>query len=831
MRLFYVLVIAGFVWWKFFRDPAVMERLVARFTHETVMTPPPPGMESWPFKTEQHWMVDEMGRDIAEMICYAKDPATPVSGDMVFAASAPSLEKGKFEFAARAGAVEARQYFTLAHHFWAPENYAPWAKLLLEKWNVKPAAPPTAPNVALIHALTSATQEILIGEAVRVSKELSQHPLDAELHEEAALLQGRLALLEAAGEFYDARHALCRMSAHLAMARALQEKAGACGQLAEVIQFAVAGRDSETLERVAQFPAELQPWGRALRMRATSDWRLLDHPEKATLLEQMEYGRALVRCHLTWELKDFVEKAGVSQMPQWGRLVMERHFNAGQGGMFVRGSLSLELQEMADDWKSWTGNELKKEGFILVANDTPGRCVANAGDGKQAMEVLGWGDLAAFHQRHICHSALRTDDLLQRVWCSWDEGTEFEKFMATELSGLRLMPIVLKRCALSTAAYAPAMRDCLALCNKAPQFVTAANWACVAEPETWGTQYKNIPAPQGWFSPDLPLGTLYDFAARYYELHHLWQGDMNTWEKALAMAPCHYDVIRAHRHKKYGEIPTAQQVEDSFAKISEYNLQAMEEIAEKSKEDQPKYIAALRKMALLNGDIYLQLGEYLLEQDRDAEALEAFRAGFEKAHDRVWMANRCKWLVNYEFDHGRKEEALKIATQAVNQDSVGGYETMGELMERMARWDVAERCFSAIAERYKMYGALTAFYMERKEKDPRAVGALNRLVDQVYPDGVEKATLVDFTTAPEDGAVFTAANEYVGSAHLKKGNVVVVLNGCRIHTVNQLMWVRALAGVEEPLRMVVWEGHKYIEVEASLPGRRFYDEMATYGRR
>jgi hypothetical protein len=66
---------------------------------------------------------------------------------------------------------------------------------------------------------------------------------------------------------------------------------------------------------------------------------------------------------------------------------------------------------------------------------------------------------------------------------------------------------------------------------------------------------------------------------------------------------------------------------------------------------------------------------------------------------------------------------------------------------------------------------------------------------------------------------------------LKKGDVIVVLNGYRIRTRNQYMWVRAIAGVEEPMRLVVWNGSKYIEVETVLPRHRFHSEMATYGIR
>jgi tetratricopeptide (TPR) repeat protein len=271
----------------------------------------------------------------------------------------------------------------------------------------------------------------------------------------------------------------------------------------------------------------------------------------------------------------------------------------------------------------------------------------------------------------------------------------------------------------------------------------------VAESERFGTRYKNIPAPQAWFSPDLPIGTVYDFATRYYELHHLWQADMATWEKTRQTAPYDHDVIRAHRHKKYGEILTAQQVEDSFARTSAYNVWAMGEIAEKSKSDPSKYIPAFKKIAALDGDAYVDLSEYLREQHREEEAVEAYRSALEKAHDQVKVACQCHWLVDYEFDHGRKDEALKIATKAAEAHSAAGYEIMGALMERMERWSEAEKYYWIDAQRYKDYGPLTTFYMERREKDPRAAGWLNQIFDEIYPDGVEKATVADSAPLPK----------------------------------------------------------------------------------
>ena len=68
-------------------------------------------------------------------------------------------------------------------------------------------------------------------------------------------------------------------------------------------------------------------------------------------------------------------------------------------------------------------------------------------------------------------------------------------------------------------------------------------------------------------------------------------------------------------------------------------------------------------MAVLDPDDYIGLGRYLLDHHMEKEAAEAYQEAFEKATNRVSMANSSEWIVNYDYDHGRQDDALKIAKE------------------------------------------------------------------------------------------------------------------------------------------------------------------------
>jgi tetratricopeptide (TPR) repeat protein len=134
-------------------------------------------------------------------------------------------------------------------------------------------------------------------------------------------------------------------------------------------------------------------------------------------------------------------------------------------------------------------------------------------------------------------------------------------------------------------------------------------------------------------------------------------------------------------------------------------------------------------------------GFYLAEHKLDDEAAAAYRKGIANAgeEDGVAVSNMSEWLVNYEFEHGRKAQALRLAKSAAEVYSYRGLRTMGRLADRMSRFDEAESYFQKIAERYDGKLPLASFYYRRARLagDTRYGAKLEPLLKEFLPAGVE----------------------------------------------------------------------------------------------
>src|SRR5258707_15317749 len=76
-------------------------------------------------------------------------------------------------------------------------------------------------NISLLAKLTDGTARTIEKENLSLSYDLENDFSNPALHEQAAVLLGAFTLREHSGDFYEIRSPLCRITAHLAMARYL----------------------------------------------------------------------------------------------------------------------------------------------------------------------------------------------------------------------------------------------------------------------------------------------------------------------------------------------------------------------------------------------------------------------------------------------------------------------------------------------------------------------------------------------------------------------------------------------------------------------------------
>ncbi len=177
---------------------AILSGCSAQIANEA--TPPTAPVKTvWKYASEQEWIVDSIGRDIAEMLVFAKyrgDSAvkqTPESLNFKTATVDQQLNKYKFEVTLPNTKEPLIYEFVLAGYVWSPANYRPFAQTLLEKLKVKSEPASATPN-NFLKTLSDADRHALYKKNERVSKALSEAPLDASLHQQAALLQATFEL-------------------------------------------------------------------------------------------------------------------------------------------------------------------------------------------------------------------------------------------------------------------------------------------------------------------------------------------------------------------------------------------------------------------------------------------------------------------------------------------------------------------------------------------------------------------------------------------------------------------------------------------------------------
>lgn len=827
----------AWAWWKFVRIDDNLS-LPGVESSNPNRKPPAPGVDvTWKWQSESTWLVDQVARDIAEICLFASHPKASAEELASLDVKVESVSHGDTSFLVSASAARAKKDKTsttlpLSGYLWAPENFVPWAQAIQKGWKAtsqksKQAAETGTSGLELAKKLQEPTSAVLMEESHRLSKELNQAPLDAGLHDQSALLVGALALREAAGAFSDARPALCRMTAHLALARSISPEPTLERELAETILLTLVCRQADALDRIEKLPAELSAWQRALKLRNTSDWRLVEKPGEVTLLERREHARALVTCRDASAVMKTFEETPPADLPDWSRIATEQGFSVGEGHVLANGWLEREIADLAESWKTWSGKDLKTDNLVVILNDPPTRCLGKNQNGKPALEVLGWGFVAASHQRHLCHALDRTQVFLRDMWGVPDAAAGFEKQVLQHFAGMRLLPFALKRIATTEKLYRTAVEDASAICRKQPDLVTCCNWATLRQKGRFTAPATSLPRAQAWFTQELTLGTAYDFRSRYIDLGTLYNASIGFWDKLAATAPYQYDVARSYLYKKHGNSPTIEQFRQAYTKLEEYHLPVMEHISATLKGDPKAYMAYMTRICQLNPDEFIDLGQYLVEKGFKEDAAFAYQAAFEMANDRVSWANHADWLVNYNFDNGRTEDAVKVATAAAEVYSYRGLETMAKLMERMEKWVDASKYYAAIGERYNDNSPLISFLERNQERDPKLAEAYKQALAPAFPDGIQDAVLADFKEAPVDGVEITSSSQLLVRNGMKSGSIIVALDGHRVQTLEQYDLLRSMKP-GAPLDLIVWDGSAYRQLSVNVPNRKFGCDMDSY---
>jgi len=770
--------------------------------------------------TEEQWLTGQICREIAETVFFAKNGPNSKPPDL--RVECQLREPRTFEVAVQWPALRVTKSISIKDQLWDENNYKPILEALLSASNLHVPPATDQQDRELLEQLASGDMAGLIRAAKQISESLTRSPLDAALHEKAAFIIACFALHEAAGTFTDVRPALNQITVHLAIAHLLEHRQSDSGKIAKIISLSLAGRQAEAVVNLNALPPSLESWITTLQIRTTGNWRALTDPEHGTRLQQLEYFRALRERGLCPKSRNFLSKLRGARDPDWIRIAMEDNLSVDEGHAFASPSVFSEFQSVVDDYQSFFGGTLSRPEFIDAINRTGSSCLDKAPDGTLQLDVLSWGTLAAFHQRHLCHSLIRTEYFLQCSWGVREEAKKFRENAQQFLGRMTMFPLARQFFTVDASEKKLASEQALKITRDHPELVTAAAWSGLG-PNVGEHGERGLPHEAlAWFAQFPVPGTTYDFAARY---KHFRAGrDATALEQLVQLAPFNHYIIAAKLEATH---QTGEQVDLAYAPLKEFDVRAMWQIAEAHKDQPETYGKLLEPICDLHPDYFLILGQYYVDKQKPAEAAIAYQKAFERAEDRVYMANSSRWIVDYYFDHGRVDDALKIASDAADVYSHAGLCTMAHLMERMKRYSEAERYYKKVHERYDDATVLNAFYLRNRGNAPEYARRSDELKTAAFPRGMEDAHLHDFNGPPPDGVSIATSNNLVRGAHLKEGDVIVAINNVRVHSEKQYIFVRDM-DAEPNMTLVVWNGAQYAERKVNVPNRRFYCKLADF---
>ena len=487
--------------------------------------------QGWAFQEEQAWLVGETAHDIAAMVLSDKERGPQhvvvrcVGGSGHYRITIKLGPEGR---------VILDQYgVTLREHAWSPLTYVDLARALAgQRADADAGQSETStggsPNV--VTRLLDLDVQTLLGENQRLSSLLREHPLDANVQEQAALLAAAFALREAAGTFSDVRRELSGITAHLTLAQ-IGRSGGvpsSAGVVAAIALDALGGREVPALEALKNTPSSsgvengtsLEAWKRALTMRITGDWRLLKQIDGSTPMERYEYLRAILRTRGDLEGLAVLERLTPAPSAQWLRAFVQGNSSVEAFNFVRRTLLADEVAEAAavlglraePSPTMKMSPTMKTVAETVAANEEMGHF-----EPPHPLEVLDRGVWARRTERNLANAIGHLDYGLSSTLGDEEGETSFRR----EVQDLTSLPLVegsleqqaydrwramaatpMKRQDGSRAAGHACTRIPLELRTR-PERVSAAAWQALARVCPRAVTLGEFPLWELWFSPAL----------------------------------------------------------------------------------------------------------------------------------------------------------------------------------------------------------------------------------------------------------------------------------------------------------------------------------------
>jgi len=816
---------------------------IAAVTHAAAPAPP---QKLRPPKTEIESQIVDITRDIAEMIVVAKTGAPPTSGFSVGIVDGPPAATLSMTVTLAAGSPAVVDAVSCPELAASPEAYVPLTKKLLLASALTRRGQPDSAAGPFLERLTDFQVEILAKENERVSSWLDREPLNPEAHEEAALLAGALALKEQAGEFHDPREAMLRASAHLALAAALRagEAPGSTGFFAREVLRAALGDQAGSRRAVKARMAAGKPtagekaWANAIEIHATGNWKILPAPLTATLLERVMHFRALLAAVGDTTAVSFIEKRNTEAVADWGRAALAREVSVGVGNVFTAQALLVEIAEIAtvaEIEKPELAAKVDERGLPTLLQSEPTRTLEPIG-GKARLRAIPWCVWSRYFQRHLLHAALMSHRHVARSLGLPDEAREMRTKMDPLFTGLELAPL-LREPLLHAMGYeeksatkekTPWDRDLAGMfaarsfVQSHPELATAYQWKRIGDPPGW-VAIPGEHTHEGWFTfAEGPFDITRSIFARDYRT----QLKGAQLERLAARRPFDREVLAVSARNKHGERLTLAAFDSTYAALLDFDVTLLKQRADLLRESFVEYRRQMEKVVALSPCEARPLIHASMARGTDDETAEIVRRYVADCDDTVAVSHLADFLIEYELEKGRAEEAGTLARAVAETGSGAGLEAMADYLEARGKIDEAADFHRQIRERYQRDWSSAAFYARHRSRSPQYAAEAARLEKEIFPAGLQRVTLADFKEPPTDG-VQSRAPYWPATWNLDEHAVIGAVDGYRTQTAQQYSFARSLTGGKH-LQLIVWDGTRWREVSAELRLKSFGGPLVNY---
>lgn len=776
----------------------------------------------WQFLNEQEWIVDSIGRDIAEVLEFAaKKTSTKKSPEktLSFETKTINLESNKYSYTVNSDRLTdpLSHQFALATSIWSTSNYEPLAIKLIDAMQVESSNPASIP-VDFAKKLASCDMPVLLSENERVALALTNDPLNASLHEQAALLQATIGLTDFSGGFADPRLALNRISAHLTLAKVLnRDSLSINAELAEVALECLACRDGVALKKAKlllqnQDDPTVQSWLRAISIRASGDYRTFNEKEHSEL-EALLFGLRSVARSSNYNFS-YIQQHYPTFPLRWLRILSLGNLEYETRHSLIARFIKEEVTDFVSDYNfvHKIKSEAKLEDFSAVKgelNKTSTRCLVSVA-GKPQLAPISWDDLAARHCRQILWASLVRAQFLEKQVSSDSLATASIISSYINLADLTLWPFTLRKTHLGSIAQRNFFSRAQEVFLNHPQLVTKSNWQFVNFRAIREIKDSELVPAEKFFNPCIPFGTAF------------WYGDRRSLknctplladlERMRQWAPCDLALCRDYARKKYGPMPTAAQLTEAYGPLAECDETAMAEIARAAVNSPEECIALYKKLATLNPAKLFDLAELCQILGRTEEAVAYAEEGAEKCQDPIATINNTVWLMEYYLDHNSTDKAKQLIARNSKHFARNSAVQTAAVLEKNGHLLVAEKVLEASEKRYGHKEDLCAFLIKNSDKKVGFKNSRTRCLTNFYPDGLTTVKLADFKGIPQRGVLVTRTDWMEPSSPIQIDNVIVAVDGIPVEDMAQMALVTRLSKKDSGT-IIYWNGKNFAETE------------------